>query len=365
MAKRLVLVVGSLLLFFASNTVTVAGFEFKDFTYSAVNENGSPAAQAGSHPWELTTSFDLDGKIDEAGEVVPAGDVKDIEVSPPVGLIGDPTATSRCSIQQFTTPPDKEAGNLPVGSSYEFSGATCPNDSQVGVAALSLSGGGQERSYLGVYNLLPPPGVPAEFGFDYLGAPVLLTASLRHDGSYGLAVHARDVSQTLHVFGAAVTLWGVPGAVGHDGQRGECLGREGQAVPVEGGCSSGMAPTPFLTFPTSCPAEPPAMSIRADPWQEPGVFIGVSGSNQDAHGNPVGITGCRTSRFQPDALDPSPDRGRRLPDWLGSRPESTPERKPERPCRGELARRGSDAAPRSGCEPLGCRWARSMHARTD
>lgn len=131
---------------------------------------------------------------------------------------------------------------------------------------------------------------------------MLLTASVRDDGSYGLTVHARDISQTLHVFGVRVTLWGVPADPSHDGIRGECLGTEGLPVEVPSrpnGCSAGVNPRPFLTLPTSCPAEPPVMSIRADPWQDPGAFVSDESANLDSHGNPTNITGCDRLDFSP------------------------------------------------------------------
>jgi hypothetical protein len=238
----------------------------------------------------------LNSTINAGGEPIPDRDVKDTDVNTPLGLVGNPNATPKCSIQQFTTPP-RNKENLPSGSSFYFSGGTCPNNSQVGVAAVTLTEGSLE--YIGVYNLEPPPGVPAEFGFNYVGEPVLLTASLREDGSYGLTVHARDISQTLHVFGVRLTLWGVPADPSHDGFRGECLGTEGTPVEVSGGCPAGVTPRPFLTLPTSCPAEPPVMAIRADPWQEPGAFVSDESPNRDSHGNPVGIADCNRLDFSP------------------------------------------------------------------
>src|ERR1700704_141639 len=220
---------GTLLWFVLLAGTAFGSFGFKDFAYTAINKDGSAATQAGSHPWALTTSFDLNGAMNLAGEPIPDGDVKDTDVDTPLGLVGNPSSIPKCSIQRFTTPP-REKENLPPGSGFYFSGATCPNNSQVGVAAVTLTEGGLE--YIGVYNLEPPPGVPAEFGFNYIGEPVLLTASVRNDGSYGLTIHARDISQTLHVFGVHVTLWGVPADPSHDGLRGECLSSEGTPVEV-------------------------------------------------------------------------------------------------------------------------------------
>jgi hypothetical protein len=274
------------LLFFATAAPALAKFSFQSFGYLAINRDGSPDSQAGSHPWEMTTSFLIDGQ----------SDLKDVEVYSPLGLVGNPEVTPKCSIKDFTTVPDKESGVLPEESSFQNSGADCPNDTQIGVADARLPG----HNYLGVYNLVPPPGFPAEFGFNYLGAPVLIRASVRSDGSYGLVVHASDISQTLSVFGATVTLWGVPADSRHDALRGECLGELGQSIAVEGGCPSGIAPRPFLTLATTCPSEPPAMSIFARSWQEPSALpINAIAVNHDSHGNPVGITGCNHLDFSP------------------------------------------------------------------
>ncbi len=292
------LAVGLAVPFFMSAGPALAGFGFESVGYIAVNQHGLPATQAGSHPQEIVTSFLLRGKINKNKEEVPDDDVKDVEATPPLGLVGDPTATPRCSIQQFTTPPeDKES--LPPGTSYIFSGASCPNDTQIGVADLRLSENKSSHADIGIYNLVPPPGIPAEFGFDYLGAPVLFRAYLRDNGSYGLAVRGSDISQTLNVFGAKVTLWGVPAESKHDELRGECLGSAGEPIIVEGGCGVEMAPLPFLALPTSCTAELPVMAFRADPWQEPGVFVNASAENRDSAGNPVGITGCSHLDFSP------------------------------------------------------------------
>jgi hypothetical protein len=59
-------------------------------------------AQAGDHPWGLTTTIELNSEeVTATGgtkpAIVPAGDPKDISASLPPGLLGDPKAVSRCS----------------------------------------------------------------------------------------------------------------------------------------------------------------------------------------------------------------------------------------------------------------------------
>lgn len=300
--KLVVLVVGFVLPFMFTGSA-LADFRFQSFEYSVVNQDGSAAMLAGSHPWEMSTSFSVYGKVNGRGREVPDGDVKDVEVNPPLGVVGDPGATSKCTVQQFTTPASEaELAGLPERSSLRFSGATCPTSSQVGVVDLGVGAGPGEGTYLGIYSLAAPLGVPAEFGFNYLRVPVVLTASLRTDGSYGVAVHLRNISQALNIFGGKVTLWGVPADASHNDLRGLCLGEEGKPVGPPEGCASEATPKSFLTLPTSCSEIVPTLAMRIDSWQNPapsGLFISEDGPNRDSAGHPVGITGCSHLDFSP------------------------------------------------------------------
>ena len=75
-----------------------------------------------------------------------------------------------------------------------------------------------------VYNVEPPGGVAAEFGFHPFGlTPVLVDASVRTGGDYGITVNTR-VTQSGVVQGAKVTIWGVPADPSHDRVRGEMFG---------------------------------------------------------------------------------------------------------------------------------------------
>jgi hypothetical protein len=297
---------GVALSFLALTGSALASFGFRSgpvgFEYSVVNQDLSPAAHAGSHPWAIRTSFNMNGTTNESGEEAPDGDVKDVEVDLPVGLVGNPGVTPKCTLQQFTTPRNKE--NLPPGSSYEISGATCAANSQVGVAELRLSEDVSESYRLGVYDLVAPPGIPAEFGFNFFGVPIVLTASVAPGGDYGLVVNLRDVSQALDIFGGAVTFWGVPAEASHDYERGECLGAVGGPVGPPGGCPTETISKPFLTLPTGCPAEPSAISIFVDSWQNPVQSLDTEGVsdeavNHNSLGTPVGITGCNRLDFSP------------------------------------------------------------------
>ena len=227
------------------------------FSASTTNADGSADTQAGSHPFESTTSFDF--SVDGGG--VPTENMKDISVNLPPGLIGDPNATPKCTVAEL-----------------DING--CPVDSQIGTLALdatvSLFAGAQP-----VYNMVPPKGVAAQFGTNLLLIDAFVTVKVRTGGNYGLTAGLTNTSTLLPLFGSTLTLWGVPGDPGHDAVR-TC---PGGTTP----CPSGGGETPFLTMPTQCGAL--QYSIDADSWQ------GDSASS--TFNDPHPITGCQSLSFNP------------------------------------------------------------------
>jgi hypothetical protein len=277
----------------------LSSFEFSANEAPVLGSNpgmvGPPAVQAGSHPWSITTALAFNATTENAGgEIVPDGDVKDVEVDLPPGLVGNPTVIPKCSIQLFTA------------INPNSFGADCPGNSQVGVVevyTLPVSRG--VRLHLGLYNLTPPAGVPAEFGFNALAfAPVVLTPAVRTGGDYGVTVDAKNTSQALRIYKTKVTVWGVPADPSHDAMRGECLSLFG--VSSGKTCPSEMSPEPFLTLPTSCGEGPLEARVRADAWQNPGVIVEEKAVDQDGLNHPVGLTGCDRLDFSP-SLAVKPD----------------------------------------------------------
>ncbi len=291
MTRRLLLVAmacGVTLLLFAAPAV--AGLTLQSFENRFVNQDGSPDLQAGSHPWEMITSFTFDTTTNQRGESVPDGDLKNTSVELPAGVVGNPSATLKCTQNAFFTPV-QVPGSLP--------GVACPDDTQLGVVRIVEAG---QPYYVALYNLVPSAGVPAEFGFDAAGQPVLLLPSVRTGGDNGIAVESIDTPQSLAVEGFTAFIWGVPGDPSHDSLRGECLRDDGISL-----CSHSFAGKvePFLSLPTRCGA-PLETSIQADSWQEPDVFTEASALSAGGEGEPAGLLGCDRPAFSPQ-LTISPD----------------------------------------------------------
>ncbi len=269
----------------------LAGF-VKGFHVVVSNADGTPDTQAGSHPFQMTTSFSLATVENAFGRVVPSGDIRDIGVDLPPGLVGSATAVPQCSQELF-----RELKETPQGN---FDPA-CGDASVVGTVFVSLRPNGA-GVYEPIYNLVPPPDLPAEFGFSVAGGvPVVVVPSVLTNSDYGLRVESVNTSQALRVYASSVTFWGVPADPSHDGVRGPCLGY-GTGHSDGETCPAGVAPKPLLTLPTAC-SGPLTLTLNADSWQEPELpeelWPSETAVTENALGVPIGITGCGRLGFSP------------------------------------------------------------------
>ncbi len=245
------------------------------------NADGTPDTQAGSHPYEMTLNFALNNA---GGEVPAGGPLRDLSIKLPPGLVGDPHAVPQCSRQQFI---------LSVGGE-------CPPDTQVGTERPSLNpngeaGYGDWGARLPVYNLVPPPGEPAEFGFQFAGSLILIDTGVRSGSDYGITGTARNLSQQI-VYNS-VTFWGVPDEASHDHER---------CQSTTCGYSAGNAtPRPLLTLPTSCEG-PQAFGVTVDSWNSSLPSAKETVETHDQNGVPGGFTGCEHLGFNTQ-LDIAPD----------------------------------------------------------
>jgi hypothetical protein len=247
-------------------------FGVEDYELSHEEEGGSPAIQAGAHPFQQTTTIVLNqgrdpSPISVKQEAEPAGSPKDTELIWPAGLIGNPSAVAKCSISQFLTQVGAEENE-------------CPSQSVVGVAVVSANepaNVGTGSFTLPLFNLQPAPGEPARFGFNVLigHSPVVIDTKVRSGDDYGVTVQAKNITQTAGFLSAKVTVWGTPGDSRHDSARNwGCLYEARGAIFEHEPCTplGERHPKPFLVLPTSCPKAPLQTSILADPWSEPGNF---------------------------------------------------------------------------------------------
>jgi hypothetical protein len=228
---------------------------------------GVADVQAGSHPFQLTTTFDLN----QNGRAEPAGLVKDLTFRLPPGLVGNPDAYPRCALGQF----------LAVTEIAGRQNNLCPSDSVLGVAVVTYRfspEGHLEHASLPLFNLEPSPGEAARFGFLPATGPVFLSASVRTGEDYGVTVHVANILQTVGFTTNSVTFWGVPGDSRHDDARGyTCLEEASEAI-AEPSCHQPeeSSPQPFLDMPTSCPGAPLATEVSADSWAAPSVQVSPS-----------------------------------------------------------------------------------------
>jgi hypothetical protein len=235
-----------------------AGFGFANADAWMTNPNGTADTQAGSHPYELTVVFALNTHDEGEYKLPTGGEPHALNVSMPPGIVGEPGAVPQCPREQF----DPGAG----------SGEGCPADTEIG-EDIALVGGG--IGHFPVYNLVPPAGVAAEFGFDFSGTHSFLDAKVRSGGDYGITEHVSFPQQGVRF--NTLTLWGEPGEHG-----------------------TGASVRPFLTMPTSCGRSLPASLELLGTWQNPASFAQAGFLLHNNEDSEAQIMGCeRLSNFEP------------------------------------------------------------------
>jgi hypothetical protein len=264
--------------------------------------------QAGGHPEALTSTLEVESETIAAAEgPTPTRDLKDVAVTIPPGLLGNPTAVSRCPLKQA----------LALGE-------PCPGSTQVGVAVVHLLHG--EGLVGPIVNVIPETGQSAEFAIetDHKINFLLTGHVVRTPEGYGLTVVGNGIGMT-EVVGVETTFWGVPAAEVNDAERGLFCEREASPTSVWqcgatnfvtgrkyglGGEKSEVAEEiPFLTMPTDCAAGPQIASLKADSWEEPGVYVEKSAEESlptVLSGPPRGVTGCDLLQFYP-GIEVEPD----------------------------------------------------------
>jgi hypothetical protein len=273
------------------------GLEENGFSIVPENADGSVDTQAGSHPFQLTSTVNLNEILEdvrtpgsEEAVIAPGAPAlqKDLKFELPPGLLGSVNATERCTQVDF--------------AAVHGQTTSCPAESVIGVATVTL----EEPNALKfatlavpMYNLEPAPGEPARFGFEAAWVPVVLDVSVRTGGDYGVTVDVRNTTEAAQVLGAQVTFWGNPGDEAHDQSRNWACLREGVVKEEPETC---VAPNPrpttaLLTLPTAC-AAPLVTGMSGDAWTR--EQLSGSFTFEDALGNPLAhLEGCASLPFEP------------------------------------------------------------------
>jgi hypothetical protein len=270
-------------------TVSGAPVPFGASTYEMRPEEagGGVDTQAGSHPFQLTTTI---GVNTENAEGRPVALTKDLYFDLPPGLVGNPHPFAQCTLADFL----KEA--CPLNTVIGVSRATL----RLNLSVFTGIGYRDETTIIvPLYNLEPAVGEPARFGFIIEGEPVLLTTSVRTGGDYGVTVTVRNITQAIEFQTDEVTFWGVPGDTRHNISRGEeCLGvarfngeggQGGECAPF-----SELNPPPLLALPTSC-SGPLRTTVQSDSWLEPQNRDEPLASTQSM----PALDGCNRLPFEP------------------------------------------------------------------
>jgi uncharacterized repeat protein (TIGR01451 family) len=256
--------------------------------FTGAHPFGEAGRQAGDRPFELRVNFDFTLRTTEASTGKRDSDVnalvKSVEVTLPRAMIGNPEAVPKCDPVAFA-----ERGAT-------SSATTCPPNTQVGyLNVLTTSGFESFRdrslSRVPIYNLKPPKGTPADFGFNagnLVQGHIYPTLDPAQD--YAIKTVTPDISSLIAVRGSEVTFWGVPGDSAHDKFRYFSKETEGNAL---GASFGGAGIRPILTNPTDCGFDNGGARIRIESYQNPGDFTPIE-ENQ----NPLNVTGCEDPRFR-------------------------------------------------------------------
>ena len=271
-------------------------FGVERFELTPENEDGTIDSQAGAHPFQLTTTFDLNAGFsthlaagDDGGSapVAPALE-RTLHVELPPGLVADASAAPKCAGVDFGAFDEKDVNS-------------CPDDTAVGVAAVTFNDPitiGYTTFVVPVFNLAPAPGQPAQFGFSADHVPIVLNTSIRTGGNYGATITVAETSQAIQVLGSRVTIWGAPGDQIHEPARGwDCVGGGEFVEGIPGrSCPAIPASEPlpaFLTLPTSC--GPLKAFVNGDAWngaQIEGTEVGPGGAVSVGSTSSTELEGC-------------------------------------------------------------------------
>jgi hypothetical protein len=226
--RRLATMAIAALAFLGANAASaLAAEEFDKFAVESVSASLS-SRQAGAHA-DMTLAVKLTRKGNE-----PYARTRDLEFELPPGVIGNPQAVQRCTVEQ-------------LGDGHETS--ACPFESQVGMALVRVIKPSVGIFNEPLYNMAPPKGtdIVARLGFIAVDWPTFVNIRI-NPVNFALIATVEGIPSASGLSEATTTIWGVPSASIHDGDR---ITPEEVINPVVSGRSVNPS-GPFLSNPTDC-----------------------------------------------------------------------------------------------------------------
>ncbi len=264
-------------------------FGVERFSAVAEEEGGEEAKQAGGHPFQYTTTIQLNsGKFVQGvsrteSSVVQPAQPRNFRFTLPAGIVGNTRSVPQCSLADFYD------GSRPLTNQ-------CPDDTAVGVAATTLVEKVVvkfTRLSAPLFNLTPGAGEPARFGLTAGGVSVVIDTEVDPEDKYRIIATVRNTTQLAQILSSTVTIWGTPGDPAHNGQRGWfCAYHFGEASEV---CEDppGASEDAFLRLPVNCNT-PLSAGAEVEPWNTPlGSVVASAGFTSPALG------GCAAVPFEP------------------------------------------------------------------
>jgi hypothetical protein len=263
-------------------------FGIEQFSSQSEEEGGTPTARAGGHPFQITTTVQLN-----SGPMTPPFNRREsiteqpavprnVKVSLPPGLIGNATVMPYCDMATF----------LAVTELIN----ACPDESAIGATSATVvehNVFGLVRLAVPVFNLPPAYGQPARFGFVAAGAPVVIDTSIDPDNGYRITASVSNITQVAQFLSSTLSIWGTPGDPRHDNARGwNCISRvSNPGLPCER--PPNLPKSAFLRQPVSCNA-PLDFGMELEPWNVP---LGSVVSTKTFTGG--SMVGCNQVPFDP------------------------------------------------------------------
>ena len=279
-------------------------FGLESFRLTPEEEGGATATRAGSHPYQLTTNVTFNRASPESFK--PPALPRNLHFKLPPGMIGNALITPQC---QTPTSPTSAPAAAPTNA------PPTPRSVRPSSPPPPLTRPVKNSRRVPVFNLTPPTGSRARFGFEVIHNPVILDTSMRsgRGEDYGVTVTVTNITQIVALLSSTTTFWGAPADPSHNEARGwGCLlgGKyRGDRPGILCEPANILKPSAFLTLPTDC-AHPFNPLFEGISWPNQAAPGGVEAEPleydlEDGAGHPLGLTACNQVPFSAE-IDAEP-----------------------------------------------------------